>query len=256
MIKKFLLNKDLALTSQKYFSAVLAILFGVGIIGHVFGLESLMIQLTEGFVLLCNALVTFSLFWTTFAVTQKINYSSIIWFILVAIITFGVEAYGVYSGLVFGEYQYGSTFGMQLFGVPFVIGWNWIMVILGAMLFVRDEYNKFVRQRLLPFLMEQKILTEKNEPWIRLFAHFDIAILTGIIATLFDVILEPVAINYDYWSWAGGDVPFQNYAAWFSISFITAILLLKFSVPFYSRLNKDYLFYQTIFFISLLLHIS
>ncbi len=31
--------------------------------------------------------------------------------------------------------------------------------------------------------------------------------MTGTLAVLFDVALEPVAMRFDYWDWAGGTVP-------------------------------------------------
>lgn len=50
------------------------------------------------------------------------------------------------------------------------------------------------------------------------------AVLTGLIATAFDWIMEPVAIGLDYWTWAGGDIPLQNYAAWFAIALVSSYL--------------------------------
>jgi putative membrane protein len=43
-----------------------------------------------------------------------------------------LEVVGVKTGLIFGEYKYGSTLGIKLFEVPLIIGFNWVFVILGS----------------------------------------------------------------------------------------------------------------------------
>jgi hypothetical protein len=44
---------------------------------------------------------------------------------------------------------------------------------------------------------------------------------------MFDWIMEPVAIRLDYWTWAGGDIPMQNYFAWFVIATVSAFAYRK-----------------------------
>ena len=39
-----------------------------------------------------------------------------------------VEFLGVNYGLLFGEYSYGKNLGPKLFGVPFLIGMNWVIL--------------------------------------------------------------------------------------------------------------------------------
>jgi putative membrane protein len=34
-----------------------------------------------------------------------------------------------------------------------------------------------------------------------------------------DILIEPVALRYDFWSWTELSVPFQNYVAWFAFTF-------------------------------------
>ncbi|MBN1241482.1 MAG: carotenoid biosynthesis protein, partial [Spirochaetales bacterium] len=75
--------------------------------------------------------------------------------------------------------------------VPVVIALNWVLVAHGAWALAR---------RLVP----------------RSFAAVPAA---AAIATAFDWIMEPVAIRLGYWTWDGVDIPLQNYAAWFVISF-------------------------------------
>jgi putative membrane protein len=57
-------------------------------------------------------------------------------------------------------------------------------------------------------------------------------VLAGLLTVAFDWIMEPVAIRLDYWTWAGGDIPLQNYLAWFLIAAAAAggYRLLKLSL--------------------------
>ena len=244
---------------EKGISVLIAILFAFGFAFHVSGFEDYMIAMTEGFILLCNFLVTGMILLTT---TKFYNLKQTdpkililpIALIGIVVITLGLEVLGVETGLVFGEYQYGSTFNAQIFSVPWVIGWNWALVIIGSLLFVRDIYMPLFTKYGFPLLDKAGLITDKWQPWISLFVRFDIAILAGIAAAIFDFVLEPIAIRYDYWSWSGGDVPLQNYAAWFAITFVISLILLRFNVPIRSRLAKDYFFYQFIFFLALLVY--
>ena len=38
------------------------------------------------------------------------------------------ESLGVNYGLIFGNYEYGNNLGFKFFGVPFLIGINWIIL--------------------------------------------------------------------------------------------------------------------------------
>ncbi|WP_407428961.1 carotenoid biosynthesis protein [Arcticibacter sp.] len=111
---------------------------------------------------------------------------------------FLVELVGTQTGLVFGSYSYGGTLGYKIFDTPLLIGVNWILVIYSAG-------------------MALSILGVRN-----LYAFL---FLGASSVTLLDFLIEPVAMEYDYWDWAGGVVPVQNYIVWFIFS---AVLLLGF----------------------------
>ena len=55
--------------------------------------------------------------------------------ILAFILGMLVEILGVNYGLIFGSYSYGENLGVKIFGVPILIGANWVMLsfITGAM---------------------------------------------------------------------------------------------------------------------------
>ena len=49
------------------------------------------------------------------------------------------------------------------------------------------------------------------------------SLLRGLFAALLmvalDVLIEPVAIRYGFWSWEGDVVPLRNYLGWFLVAF-------------------------------------
>lgn len=46
-------------------------------------------------------------------------------------------------------------------------------------------------------------------------------ILGALLMVLFDFIMEPVAIELDFWSWENNIIPMYNYISWFVISLVT-----------------------------------
>lgn len=105
---------------------------------------------------------------------------------------FGIEWIGVHTGIVFGNYAYGPTLGIKLMGIPLLIGINWFILIYTASAFL----NRW-------------------KAAIALKALAGAALLTGV-----DYLIEPVAIRFEYWSWQNGNIPLQNYIAWFAFSFV------------------------------------
>lgn len=108
-----------------------------------------------------------------------------------------VETIGTLTGFPFGAYTYMGRMGPQLGPLPLAIPVAWWLVVGGFYLTGR---------RLLP-LADARMLS----------------LGTAVAATIFDWILEPFAWKVrGYWIWHDGAVPLQNYAAWFTLSFILA----------------------------------
>ena len=109
------------------------------------------------------------------------------------------EAMVVEGGIVFGEYSYGENLGFKILDVPLVIGLNWLILVYSS-----AEVAK----------------RWSNNIWlVSLFAS---SLMLGL-----DFIIEPVAIQLDFWTWANEDIPIQNYLAWFVIAFAMQLLLFK-----------------------------
>ena len=104
-----------------------------------------------------------------------------------------VEIVGVATGIIFGNYSYGQTLGIKIINAPIMIGVNWAILIIaiGAVLKQFKQFNKNLK-----------------------------CIVGAFILTLMDVLIEPVAIKFDYWHWQNNSIPFQNYVGWFIVSFL------------------------------------
>ncbi|MGA1820444.1 MAG: carotenoid biosynthesis protein [Thermoplasmatota archaeon] len=200
---------------------IMVCFFVVGYIGHVLDLtRDLMLLLTPFFLLGMGVLVLYPFF-------RKKDHRVLLWAFGSYAVTFTIEAVGVWTGAVFGEYEYGATLGPGLFGVPLVIGFNWVIVIMGstelARMYVRDR-------RIYP-------------------------IMAGIIAVVFDIILEPVAMELDYWDWEGGVIPIQNYVAWFVIATLMSSTYTFVRKEGASKPLIAYLLLQTLLFLIVRLFI-
>jgi putative membrane protein len=75
----------------------------------------------------------------------------------------------------------------------------------------------------------------------------------ALLATFFDYIMEPVAINLNFWQWQppGQGVPFFNYICWFIISAFLIFIFNKLKLKANNLFATDLLIIQTLFFLSL-----
>jgi uncharacterized membrane protein len=104
-----------------------------------------------------------------------------------------IELLGVSTEVIFGAYHYGTALGFKVGGVPPLIGINWLMLV----------YISGMLTRLLPINI-----------WLR-------SLLAAGAMVLLDLLIEPMAIRYDFWAWdtLGGHIPVQNFLAWFAVGF-------------------------------------
>lgn len=162
----------------------LGLLFLVGTVGHLVPtLLPLMLPLTPWFLFVAGAgVLLFTL------ITSDRRGALGWWLATYLVVTFGLEVLGVATGLVFGAYRYTEILGPLVWGVPPVIGWNWVLVILGIHAAVQGFWGR------LPEGVQ--------------------VLVVGVGCLAFDLFLEPVATGLGYWVWTGGAVPLQNYLAW------------------------------------------
>jgi len=238
-----------------FLALVLTVLFAVGIVGHRLSqFQPLLITMTEGFLLFTNLLVTAAVLARAWYTGSRPSFFKLsIWMAVCVILTLIIEILGVRTGLIFGQYEYGSVFRLTVAGVPWVIGWNWVLVILGALTIARTSYLLTLSRVIFPAAGLEALDKASKQPWFWFLQHLDIAFLAGLLAVLFDIALEPVAIKFDYWRWPGNIVPLQNYAAWFCITFVFSIIALRFNIATRSKLVMFYSVIQAVFFVMLLI---
>ncbi|WP_231915269.1 carotenoid biosynthesis protein [Lewinella sp. 4G2] len=183
---------------------------------------------TDGLLLVLNGLLLY-------AIQKRNQDTALLWWLVVAyVFTFTMEAVGVATGAIFGEYTYGPTMWAQWLGVPFVIALNWCALTLAC-----NEVA--IRLVGVPRRQERSFLVRS------VFA----ALIAGILTALYDVVIEPVAIELDYWSWAAVEIPLQNYLAWAAIAFAISLPLHLLGIRFRSPLLLVYFFAQLFFFVVL-----
>ena len=119
-----------------------------------------------------------------------------------------VEMIGVKTGLLFGQYHYGNVLGQKVFNVPLLIGINWFIVVYCSGVVV-TLYHNWLQEK---YNQDGRILS----PAVMSFSFItDAALLT----TIFDWLMEPVAVKLGFWQWNGsGEIPYFNYLCWFVIS--------------------------------------
>ncbi len=168
----------------------IVIFYIIGFLGFIIPATSnIFIFITPFALLLCIYLL--ALFHTEY--TKK----GILIFVAVYILGLGIEVIGVNTGVVFGDYYYGKSLGPKVLDTPLLIGLNWLFLTYTS----TSIFNRFRINKLLKIL------------------------LAACLMVLYDVILEQVAAKMDIWYWEASKVPFQNYVAWYGISFVFVSLI-------------------------------
>ena len=70
---------------------------------------------------------------------------------------------------------------------------------------------------------------------------------------MYDILLEPVAIRFDFWQWENVLVPLQNYVAWWLISLVMMTGVQHFVSNRKNPIAGWVLAIQSLFFIALII---
>lgn len=161
-----------------------------GLIGILIGYADFFIRLSPMALLLNFVLIVLAM--------VPISWRVMLALISCYVLGFAAEYVGVNHGLLFGEYSYGENLGPKLWGVPYIIGINWIS------------------------------LTYATAGIARLFTanRFLAATLASLLMVAVDIPIEMAAPRFDYWEFAGGVAPFQNYLGWFAVSLLIQSIYL------------------------------
>lgn len=144
---------------------------------------------------------------------------------LVGVFGYLLEVDGVRTGVIFGEYSYGDVLGPKLMGVPLILGLNWFFMVYCS--------------TQIAYLFKLPVLPT--------------ALISGLIMTLYDLILEPNAVAMGYWTWHQGSIPLQNYIAWFVAGTIFSLFYAYKSIRVHNMMAIFLFCIQIVFFSVLIL---
>ncbi len=155
-------------------------------------------DLLPGFVYLTAFHLLFTVVLLSITHRPSVGARYICWALACGVLGWWIEYVGVHGGWLFGDYIYGDVLGPKWRGIPFVLGVNWILVV-------------YVVATTIAMALP-RVAT-----WQRI-------LLGAACLTLLDVLIEPTAIALDYWTWAAGVPPLQNYVGWFVVSLVQCAL--------------------------------
>jgi putative membrane protein len=153
------------------------------------------------------------------------NLKTILVFSFIFISGFVVEIIGVQTGIIFGNYTYGSGLGIKIMDTPVLIGMNWLLLIYTTGSIVQNI---------------------KISPFLR------IASGTGMML-IYDFVLEHVAPKMNMWSWENNIVPMNNYVSWCLVALVFHSLIEIFGIKLKNPLSIIILVTQFLFFVVLYL---
>ena len=136
------------------------------------------------------------------------------------------EAIGVNTGFLFGDYYYGKVLGPQVAGVPLLIGLNWFCTVYCAYVSV-GWFNE--------------------NDWMK--RDWFAALMVALITTVYDWVMEPVAVKLGYWIWSSSQIPIYNYVCWFILTFLLILAFRKLKLSANNFFAPVLLLVQFIFFL-------
>lgn len=193
---------------------------GLLLLFYFFGLLGMSLEAYRNLFLTFTPLNLFITLIVFYKVNQDTSKKFIVLSFLVFLIGFSVEAIGVATGILFGNYAYGNPFGFKIFDTPLMIGVNWLFLAFCSHGIVQSFTKKALWLILLP----------------------------AIIMTSLDFLVEPVAMKLDFWNWENGIIPIQNYVMWFITSIFIHGLIYFFRPKINTKISFVIMSVQIIFF--------
>lgn len=192
----------------------------VGLIGFMIPYSrDIFIQLT-GLALVLNFII---LLWFH---EGSFKLDTILVFVFIFLAGYFIEVIGVETGMIFGDYSYGSALGLKLFDTPLMIGVNWLML---------SYCFASVLQPLKVHRMTKILLAS-----------------SGML--LYDFVMEQSAPLLDLWTWENNVIPLENYMAWFIIAFFFQLIFVFAGIRLKNPLAFIILLVQFLFFFALAIY--
>lgn len=166
-------------------------------------------------------------------------------FFLTAFLTgMGTEMIGVHTGRLFGSYRYGEVLGPKFNEVPWLIGLNWFLIVFCSAAVMQQVHHWFNSKITADgFVLPPRI------------AALSVVIDGALLATFFDWLMEPVAVQLGFWTWSGTGIPLYNYVCWFLISLVLLLLLRWFRFNKANHFAVHLFIIQVLFFLAFRTHL-
>ena len=126
--------------------------------------------------------------------------------LLIALAVFAIllESFAVATGFPYGRFVYGEKIGAKVFDlVPWTVPFAWSPLLLTSMAIAR----RWARQ---PLTM---------------------AVLSGLLLVLIDMVLDPAAVAQQFWTWQHPgvyyQVPISNFIGWFCSGVVGSLLFQR-----------------------------
>ncbi len=156
------------------------IFYAIGFLGFMIPITSHLFQfITPLALLLCIYLLAIF--------SESLNKKGIIAITLVYISALVAEIIGVNTSYIFGNYHYGSSLGLKIWGTPLMIGINWVFLVYTTSSVLDDHFS----------------------------ATWPTILLAPAIMVGYDLVLERAASHMDMWYWEQGSAPLKNYISWY-----------------------------------------
>lgn len=211
-------GKNWQVSYQNLAILVLIILYLVGIVGMALPIHPDFALLTPVNLLISLGLVLFF--------HSEWNQKTYLFLLLSYCIGFGAELVGVQTGLLFGDYHYGPVLGPKIMGTPLMIGINWILLAYSTGVLVNR------------FLLGKNIILK--------------AVAGASLMVLLDIFIEPIAIQYDFWTWTDRlTPPMQNFVGWWIVAFFVHLIFQWLLPKTQNKVGLALLALQFIFFFTL-----
>lgn len=193
---------------------------------YAVGIAGMTIPFTgEFFVRLIPVVLILSLAASLFFHREPWDLKTIVLFSAIVLFSWIIEAAGVATGIIFGNYAYGPALGLKLIETPLLIGFNWLLLIYGT-----SSIAEF-----LPLSQAGKVLS------------------ASLLMVIYDLILELTAPALGMWQFEGGLVPPRNYVAWFLFAAFFHTILRVSGIKISNRIAPVIFVVQFIFFLALIL---
>jgi putative membrane protein len=200
--------------NAKLAGCIIVLFHVVGLVGLLLpALRPLFLQIVPFHLLLMLLVIFFS--------HNLIDEKYLGFIVITYVLGFTAEWIGVHKGWLFGNYAYGKTLGTKLLDIPLTIGVNWFLLIYAAGVTMK--------------------LSRIRSQWARI-------ILGALMLVWLDLLIEPVAIRFDYWHWANNVIPFKNYVGWFIVSGLMLWIFEQFNFRKQSWVAPLLLLVQFVFF--------